>query len=76
MEQSQSYSGRLVCVAPSYIDATRPLRSIFPVNTYVTNTKTDENLVVVTEEERTFEAETPNNRNNSAYFDTNMKSPV
>jgi len=48
MEQSQSYSGRLVCVAQSYIDATRPLRSIFPVNAYVTNTKTDENLVVVT----------------------------
>ena len=35
---------------PSIIDATRPLRNIFPPNAYLTQTKVDENLIVVSED--------------------------
>lgn len=40
---------RIVCVAPSNIEPTRPLRSIFPVSVYITSTKMDENLIVIEE---------------------------
>lgn len=70
-------SARVVCIAPSFIESTRPLRSVFPLSTYTTQTKIDENLIVVAEEEGGgFDAETPNNRNNSTYFDSNLKSAV
>jgi hypothetical protein len=41
---------RVVCVAPSFIDQTRPLRSIFPSSSYATTTQVDENLIVVADE--------------------------
>lgn len=37
---------------PSNIEVTRPLRNVFPSSTYTTLTKIDENLIVVTEDDR------------------------
>lgn len=41
---------------------TRPFRNIFPSNVYMTNTKVDENLIVVPDEETYSDTEnTPKN---------------
>jgi hypothetical protein len=53
---------------PSTIESTRPLRNIFPANFYTTMTKVDENLIVVAEEDRFSDIDTPNNRNHVSYF--------
>ena len=34
-------------IKQSLIDSTRPLRNIFPKSTYTSNTKVDENLVMI-----------------------------
>ena len=65
---------RYVYIAPSIIDLTRPLKSVFPSPAYSTSTKTDENLIVVTEDEKLSEMDTPNNRNSSTYFESSFKA--
>ena len=53
---------------PSNIENTRPLRNLFPACTYNTITKVDENLIVVNEEDRFSELDTPSQKNNISYF--------
>jgi hypothetical protein len=42
----------LLPVKPSNINNTRPLRNIFPLSTYVTSTKIDENLIIIPDDEQ------------------------
>lgn len=53
---------------PSNIESTRPLKNIFPPNVYTTMTKVDENLIVVNEEDRFSELDTPSQKNHISYF--------
>jgi len=58
---------------PSNIERSRPLRNIFPNSIYTTTTKVDENLIVVNEEDRFSETDTPNNKSNGSYFENNSR---
>lgn len=53
---------------PSHIESSRPLRNVFPSAVYTTMTKVDENLIVVAEEDRFSELDTPSQKNHNSYF--------
>ena len=65
--------GNQVQFKPSNIESTRPLRNVFPTAIYTTLTKVDENLIVVNEEDRFSELDTPSQKNHISYFESNSR---